>query len=481
MAPAHGGTAEQARAAEIAWRAGLISWKLDACQRSIYEQYLGAPGRVFVLNCSRRLGKSYWLVLTGLEYALQHHHSQIRLAAPTAKQCKTIVMPLLRKILTDCPKDMAPEFVHQDLALYFPNGSEMHISGCDGENAERLRGTEAHLALVDEAGSVSDLEYVVQDILMPQTLTTDGRIVLASTPPRSPEHPFVKRYITDAIANGAYAHRTIYDNPRLRPHQIQEYIKESGGEHTSTWRREYLADIIIDESRAVLPEFTTNKAAVVAEVPRPSHFDAYVAMDVGFLDLTAVLFGYWDFLNARLVVEDEVILRRMTTQTLAEAIRDKERELWAGQEPFRRVSDTDLIVINDLTRLHNLRFSPTRKDEKEVQVNQTRMMLGSTPPRILIHPRCRTLIAHGLGAVWNEGRTAFARVGSESLTGAVHHFDAVDALVYMVRNISRDRNPFPHPLAGLDPQTHLILPGQEPPGVLASAFGGHSSRRSPHR
>lgn len=467
----------------MAWRSGVLDWKLDANQRGIYDQFHASGGRRFVLNCARRLGKSFLLCLISIERCMRHPGSYVRFAAPTAKQCKTIVLPLCRKILADCPADLVPEFVAQDLVLYFPNGSELHIAGCDSGNAERLRGTEAHLAIVDEAGSVSDLEYVVQDILLPQTLTTDGRILLASTPPRTPEHPFVKRYVTDAVAQGSYAHRTIFHNPRLRPHQIREYQAESGGAHTTTWKREYLAEIIIDETRAVLPEFTYFRDRIVAEVPRPSHFDAYVSMDVGFLDLTVVLFAYWDFLETRLVVEDEVAIRRMTTTDLAEAIRKKEEELWGSQAPVRRVSDTDLIVINDLTKLHKLKFIPTRKDEKEAQVNQTRLMLGADPPKIVVHPRCRTLIAHGLAAVWNDARTAFERIGDNSLDQEIHHFDAVDALVYLVRNLNRNRNPYPHPLADVTAQTHFIHPDarpNRPDAVLTSVFGGHSARR-PHR
>lgn len=457
------------------WHRGDLSWKFDACQQEIDAQWRGCTARRFVLNCSRRLGKSYWLVGTGVQKGISQPDQYIRFAAPTAKQCKTIVLPLLRKILADCPDDLRPEFVHQDLVLYFRNGSEMHISGCDSGNAERLRGTEAHLALVDEAGSVDELEYLVQDILLPQTLTTDGRIILASTPPRSPEHSFVKKYITDARADGAYCHRTIYDNPRLKDHQVKEYMKESGGEGTSTWRREYLADIIVDEARAVLPEFTTRQDVIVADLPRPPYFDTYVSMDVGFLDLTVVLFGYWDFMYARLVVEDEVCLRKMTTQDLADAIRSKEAHLWPNAKPRKRISDTDLIVINDLTRLHGLQFSPTRKDAKEAQINQARLMMAGDPPRIIVNPRCRTLIAHCLGAVWNQARTEFERVGDDSLSGEVHHFDAVDALIYMVRGIDRAHNPYPNDIAALDPNTHFIFPGaaeHRDAGLMRRLFGG---------
>ena len=55
---------------------------------------------------------------------------------------------------------------------------------------------------------------------------------------------------------------------------------------------------------------------------RPSHYDAYVGMDIGGSDLTAVVFGYYDYLNATLVIEDEVIKgKEVNTFDLAASIK----------------------------------------------------------------------------------------------------------------------------------------------------------------
>jgi hypothetical protein len=90
----------------------------------------------------------------------------------------------------------------------FHNGSEIHIAGCDNGNAENLRGHESDLNLIDEAGFIDDLEYVLKDILMPQTLTTGGRTIISSTPPRTPAHYF-QRLCMEAVQSDYYSKFTI--------------------------------------------------------------------------------------------------------------------------------------------------------------------------------------------------------------------------------------------------------------------------------
>lgn len=436
---------------QLLWKKGRVAeLKLHRDQLAVYDQFLGSEGRKFVLNCSRRWGKSYLLCLLCIEAALQKPNQQIRYAAPTAKMVRSIVTPLMRQILGDCPKELRPELNTQDGIWHFRNGSEIHIAGCDNGGAERLRGVATDLAVVDEAGFIEDLEYLLKDILFPQTLTTNGRIFVASTPSRTPDHYF-RVCVGEAQQQSQYAHRTIFDNPLLGPRQIREAELDAGGTDTTTWRREYLAEFVVDENSAIIPEFIKVRDRVVGAPTIPPYRHTYVAMDVGFLDLTAVLFGYWDFAVSKYVIEDELILNRMTTDDLARGIQAKERALWGDLTPVLRVSDTDLIVIHDLSRLHGLKFQPTAKDDKEAQVNAVRLAMARG--EFIIHPRCTTLIAHLENGVWNKQRTQFDRSSDHG------HFDAIDALVYFVRNVNRSRNPYPIMDPSIRPTTHYITPG----------------------
>ena len=108
-------------------------------------------------------------------------------------------------------------------------------------------------------------------------------------------------------------------------------------------------------------------------------------------------------------------------------------ELWSTEKPYLRIADNNLQTIADINR-HGLTFIPTKKDDKELQVNNLREWIRGY--KIFIHPRCRRLISQLGSTVWNKQRTSYER-NSEG------HGDLLDALVYLVRNVRRDRNPFP--------------------------------------
>jgi hypothetical protein len=231
-----------------------------------------------------------------------------------------------------------------------------------------------------------------------------------------------------------------------------------------------MAEFVTDDTRAIIPEFTADaEKDIVCEVERPGFFDPYVSMDIGFIDLTAVLFGYWDFELGILVIEDEYVLNKMTTDQLARGIRAKEERLWNGKKPYMRISDTDLIVIGDLTVLHDLNFISTQKDNKEAAINQVRLLVNDR--RIKINPRCRVLISHLRHGVWNKNRTRFDRSADHG------HFDCVDALAYMIRNLDRSHNPFPSQYAGLDSFSHMIFGGNERKSYEQALIDMFSGRR----
>lgn len=448
------------------WRLGRLEWKLKPHQKGMYRAFWENQHRKYVFHCSRRVGKSYTLLTIANELALRKERAQIRYAAPTQKNVKEIILPTMQELLADCPKDIRPLWRAQDGQFVYPTtGAVLSIAGTDGGHADKLRGSACDLGILDEAGFMEGLRYVVRSILLPQFITTDGRMILSSSSPKSPSHDFV-HFLREAEMAQAFTRLTIHEDSRPEViERIPEWCAESGGEDSTDWKREYLCHIITDQTLAIVPEFTEECAKrLIKEVPRPAYFDSYVSMDVGFNDLSAVIFGYWDFINAALVIEDEVALNRMTTTQLATAIQGKEKTLWP-RPPMLRVSDTDLIVIHDLNELHGLGFTPTAKDDKEAAVNLLRMLISQG--KLWVHPRCTGLISHLRYGVWNKQRTQFDRAEGYG------HFDFIDALVYLVRNLRREKNPYPQNL-GMSDYTHYIpeeLRGPASHKEIGKAFG----------
>lgn len=444
------------------WLRGILSWKLDSCQKNLYRLYKNTKVRKVVWNCSRRLGKSFSLIIIALEQALQVPGSQIKYACPTARMAEKIILPTLLEILKDCPAELKPKYVKSEKSYYFNNNSVIQIEGTDEGNAEKLRGTSAHLAIFDEAAIMDDLEYIYKAIILPQFLTTNGRLIAASTPPLTVDHYFVTMVKESQLQSG-YIKKTIYDaiedikndpphlKNRLSMDIVEEFKAEMGGEESTKWRREFLCELVTDVEFAVIPEFSDKiEKDIVQDWPRAPRFDAYTVMDIGYIDFTGVLFGYYDFKNAKIVIEDELLIKmnedQNTSKKLAEMIKAKEAELWAHpqtkevQPVYLRFADNDLIVLNDLHRLHNMIFIPTSKDNLEPAVNEVRIKVLNKD--IIINPRCKNLIFQLKSATWTKSRKGFARSSSAG------HYDLVAALIYFVRNVQFHKNPYAN-----DPQT----------------------------
>lgn len=229
-------------------------------------------------------------------------------------------------------------------------------------------------------------------------------------------------------------------------------------------------ELLRDEDYTVIPEFDTElQQEIIKEWPRPAYFDIYVGGDIGHKDYTVFLIGYYDFKAAKLIIEDEVVMRgrKMTTDKLADAIKEKEKTYFINpvtkepQAPFMRVCDNNLVVINDLKELHGLTFLATSKDDAWMALNEMRIMIRQK--RIIIHPRCVTLINHLKYATWSKSKDTFNRSADHG------HYDAVDALKYLCRNVQYSKNPYPSNTYGENWWVGFEQPGKMPDSVSPQA------------
>ena len=458
--------------AAMAWKIGDLRYKLSARQREIFDLFKrelwGTGGyarpngkqRRAILKLCRRFGKSFLCAVLACELCATLPDARVYWAAETSKQVKRIILPIMRVVLKDCPKELRPRWMAADGCWKWPNGSEIHVAGCENEEAAtRLRGDYANLFILDEAGHITPLKFVYRSIALFMTARVRGRIIMPSSPAKSPGHAFTEfAQMAEAGIRGAYAHRDVYQSD-LTPEDIEELKEECGGEDSADWQREGLALDVVDEERAIIPEFTKLESRIVRIVERPRYFAPVTWMDVGFHpDLTAVLFGYWHPAEAVLVIEDELAINQMTTDQLAAELRAKEAEMWGAYwaqlledgvieseedaTPYQRVSDIAPQLLHDLAELHGLSFMPVHKasgtgDRRFVQatVNKVRMIVRGV--EIAIHPRCKQLIAHLKAGIWNKTRTSWERLDGFG------HFDFIDALRYGVHHLDRQYDPTP--------------------------------------
>ena len=428
------------------WNRGrLAEWKLRPAQLSLYDEIKSSDSKKFVVCCSRRFGKSYMMTLYAIEFALQNPGSKIKVAIPTAKNLRLINKPIMADIMKDCPTHLRPRYMTQDGLWRFPNGSEVILHGAENRaRIENLRGTACDLALIDEGAFISELEYLVQDILLPMTLTSNGRIVVASTPPKDPRHFFVKMMAV-AKAQDSYAHRTIHDEKT-----VGVYCEESGGEDSRTWRSEYLCEILpMDEDAVVIPEWNKNEKELVKAHKRPAFFIPVTVVDSGYLDCTGILLAYYDFEEAKIIIEDELMVNKKTTEEISILIKDIEKRTWGDIPVEYRVIDAPLQQIADFSS-HGLECFPPAKTTIESMTNKLRLLVQSKG--VLVNPRCKNLISQLSHAMWDNSRKKFVREDG-------HHNDLLAACVYLTTHAYK-KNPFPanH---GLSHHTHYIKDEEE--------------------
>jgi hypothetical protein len=429
------------------WNRGNLSWKLDAGQKELYNLYYSNLHRQMTWLLARRSGKSFCLAVLAIEQCLRKPNSLVKFLSPTKTQIDNNLRPIFKKILADCPNDLAPNYVGRQYIYFFKNGSEIQLAGTDSGHAEKLRGGDSDLWIIDEAGSCDNLQDIIRDILLPTTLISKGKGLLASTPPKDPEHDFIKILERSEI-NGSLIKKTVLDNPRITKEDIDELIIELGGIDSDACQRELFCKIIKDSSIFVLPEFDEElQKQVVRDWPKPPFYDAYVGMDLGGKDLTVVVFGYYDFRADKIIIEDEIVMdfRKNGNHLgkLTQDIKNKEEDLYTNiytnevKKPYLRVSDIDYIVTNEIYKLSEglINFQTAKKDDNDSAINNMRLLLSSK--KIIIHPRCKTLIQHLKNVKWKKDRRSFARSVDDG------HFDAVDALKYLVRHVNTGKNPYP--------------------------------------
>lgn len=427
------------------WRRGALEYKFHKAQEALNETFRNAKGTLFVGNCSRQWGKSFWAVTIACATANLIPKAQIRYGAAFQSDLVDFIIPAFDKVLEDAPEDCKGRKVGN--FYIFPNGSRIKLVGLD-KNPNGLRGNTLDLIIIDECGFVKNLDYIYKSIIVPATLHRPNcKVILISTPPSTPAHPFVD-YIQKAENEGAYVKLDIYSNPLISEDDIERMAQEMGGKDSTTFRREALCELITDSDLAIIGEW---KDQYVQDLKRDEYYPyyhKYVGMDLGIKDFTALIFGHYDFKRASLVIEDEMTMNgpSMNTELLVAAIRSKEIELWNNKEnqrdsnknpvPYRRVSDTTWpILINDLSSIHNLTFIETSKDLLEAMINEVRIMVQHG--QILVNPKCKQLIGCLKYGVWDEKKKAFAR------SKTYGHFDHLAALVYLVRNLAKHVNPIP--------------------------------------
>ena len=190
--------------------------------------------------------------------------------------------------------------------IRFNNGSRIKITGnSNNSEADKLRGFNCRLAIIDEIGHQRNIDYLVNEILVPQMADyTDSTLLLTGTPSRVPNH-FSTRIFNSDNEYKKY-HFTMLDNPFIpNPRKLieEEAANKGMGINTPFIRREYFGEFVSDLEAIVFKDYKTYK-----ELPDLTDFNPIginIGGDYGYKDYNGIVTVIYNKEKAIVLKEDK--------------------------------------------------------------------------------------------------------------------------------------------------------------------------------
>lgn len=201
---------------------------------------LKSKSKRVLLRWARQSGKTTALACLCIFHAALNPGSVALIVAPGMRQ-SMILGERIGELLSNLPGDVREGLLTQELktVFRFRNGSRVVILP-NSEN--RLRGFTADLIVVDEAAFFRNDESIFRNILPPMLATTDGSLVVSSTPwgrntvfyQLSQDESYEKHVVTwrDAAEEGRYTMGFL------------ERIEEERTNRPHVYRMEYMAEFV---------------------------------------------------------------------------------------------------------------------------------------------------------------------------------------------------------------------------------------------
>lgn len=460
-------------ALRLAWESGDLRYKMRLSQLEIQDAWIASQnrGHKFYIESTRRLGKSSFGLLLMTEECIKNPGHRWGFFAPVKDGLLDYVEPIIYKTYADCPEDQKPKFDKNRFLLTFPNGSTIIFRGANNQQHRTRRGLDLNGAFVDEGRDIDELDDLIESVVMPTLFTSNGWLILSSTPADTKSHPLY-RYRTLAEAEKWLFRCPIqkaseYDPVEFSPQKIEAWKQESlslpNGDEI--WAREYDCEWIVSSIKAAVREWKDEYIQSPTRDPFYRFYHHYIGLDWGYKDFTALVFATWDFRKARLVVESELTFSGIEVRSdiIAEAIRRQIVKTWGEDAVVHKmISDSaDPILINELNGHPGMNFIPVYKERSlEAMMNQFRVLVSKA--QVLIGNNCPMTVSAVRNAVWTDKRDKLDRDAFS------RHFDHLMALVYLSRMINFVDNPIP-PEFGVDGARVIDLSMEKHPGWSQAA------------
>jgi len=231
-----------------------------------------------VVRWSRQAGKTTTLALRAIWFALKHPKTLTLIVAPSLRQ-SMILADKLQDFLTSLPPSTRRAIIDklQRTVIRFKNGSRIVALP---NSPQLLRGYTANLCILDEASFFRDDELVIYNVIMPMLSTTDGTLIVSSTP-WSTDSVFYKMCMNPEYSQHVITWEDVVKAGLVKPEFIEEMRQSIPAER---FQREFESKFVEDVD-AWLPQSLI--ASCIDSELQPYDFhdnpqgDFYVGVDFG--------------------------------------------------------------------------------------------------------------------------------------------------------------------------------------------------------
>ena len=354
-------------------------------QQAILKKILSSGAKRIFLRCSRNFGKSGLAAIIANLLCSRKSNEMGYIIAPQRNQAEEIYWQsgLMQKIT---PRtwllDGDEAFNKSELRSRWKNGSYLKLDGIDNEDA--CRGYKPTFLICDE---FQDWKKEAWESMEPNLLAHDAVCIFLGTPPRIPGlynsvRALVEKRQNEGNKRYFLTTKTIYDNPRYKPEQIEEMRqnlleREGPVDGNIIWRREYMAEEVEEGASNIFPMFSRKELVRPREVLKSMIKGARAPVD--YMTVSdpsgtrhATLFIAYVKQTAQMFVLDEIVETdesKISVGQLKKRIEEKERTHYSlYEEPLRIYDEAAKLFAIEMAD-HGMSYTPTQKKQNEKSNN----------------------------------------------------------------------------------------------------------------
>lgn len=373
-----------------------IPLKLHAAQKHINDHMT----RFTILRAGRKFGKTTLARKKTLDW-LSPPNSCVWYIGPTYKQTKLVAWEDFKRMIPQDAMKKKPN--DTDLTVTLKHAGQLYLMGSD--EPDSLRGPAPTAVIIEEAAQHK--REVWHEVIRPNLLPHRSPCFFIGTPKgfnwMKDLEDSARLDILQGGTDWSVFHYTVYDNPTLDPHEIEQARRDC--DNDAVWRQEYMAEYESSVGR-VFASFSD--ARHLGNVPGPGTMPCGRAIDWGMRDDTACLWGYVQKEDGKvkLKVYREYADNNLPASTQAGII--------SAMTPHSEKTDCNIIghdaakqdvQLRGLTvRWHfsNAGISPLRVGSRDKKNNRAMIQQLVTQDRLLIDKSCVKLRKQMLAYEWKD-------------------------------------------------------------------------------